>query len=114
MIHSCYFHLPYYPYFVGHFIELYVPFQTHFFVLRASYAFFFSVFYVVFRREGSPVIPSITLEVAIPRSLVPNLCGEDGGCLNQIRKVSLISRTLEENYFHANDCFELRYKNSFM
>ncbi|KAJ1685026.1 hypothetical protein LUZ63_016416 [Rhynchospora breviuscula] len=47
-------------------------------------------------EEASPVIPSITLEVTIPRSLVPNLCGEDGGCLNKIREISEAKITITE------------------
>lgn len=34
------------------------------------------------------IITSTTIEVVVPRSVVPAIYGEDGGCLRQIREVS--------------------------
>ncbi|OAY84246.1 RNA-binding KH domain-containing protein RCF3-like [Ananas comosus] len=35
-----------------------------------------------------PVITNTTVDVVVPRSLVPSLYGEDGGCLRRIREIS--------------------------
>ncbi|KAK9740542.1 hypothetical protein RND81_03G043300 [Saponaria officinalis] len=33
-------------------------------------------------------ITNTTIEVVVPSSLIPSICGEDGGCLRQIRQIS--------------------------
>ncbi|XP_043713044.1 RNA-binding KH domain-containing protein RCF3-like [Telopea speciosissima] len=42
------------------------------------------------------VITSTTVEVVVPRSLVPSIYGEDGGCLKQIRQISGAKITITE------------------
>ncbi|XP_010245604.1 PREDICTED: KH domain-containing protein HEN4-like [Nelumbo nucifera] len=42
------------------------------------------------------VITSTTVEVVVPRSLVPTIYGEDGGCLKQIRQISGAKITITE------------------
>ncbi|KAH9625974.1 hypothetical protein KSS87_022374 [Heliosperma pusillum] len=41
-------------------------------------------------RGGSQqtFITNTTVEVVVPSSLIPSICGEDGGCLRQIRQIS--------------------------
>ncbi|KAL9238037.1 hypothetical protein vseg_012516 [Gypsophila vaccaria] len=34
------------------------------------------------------IITNTTIEVVVPSSLIPSICGEDGGCLRQIRQIS--------------------------
>ncbi|XP_074279194.1 RNA-binding KH domain-containing protein RCF3-like [Silene latifolia] len=42
-----------------------------------------------FRGGGQqPFITNTTVEVVVPSSLIPSICGEDGGCLRQIRQIS--------------------------
>lgn len=51
------------------------------------------------RRFGgsqATVITSTTLEVVVPSSLVPTICGEDGECLKQIRQISDAKVTITE------------------
>ncbi|KAF8404794.1 hypothetical protein HHK36_009683 [Tetracentron sinense] len=55
------------------------------------------------RRIGSfgggsqpAIITSTTVEVVVPRSLVPSIYGEDGGCLKQIRQISGAKVTITE------------------
>ncbi|KAJ0980378.1 hypothetical protein J5N97_008633 [Dioscorea zingiberensis] len=43
-----------------------------------------------------PVITSTTVDVVVPRSLVPMICGEDGGCLKKIREISEAKITITE------------------
>lgn len=42
------------------------------------------------RAGQQPIITSTTVEVVVPRNLVPVIYGVDGECLKQIRQVSLI------------------------
>ncbi|XP_034677188.1 RNA-binding KH domain-containing protein RCF3-like [Vitis riparia] len=42
------------------------------------------------------IITSTTVEVVVPRSLVPSIYGEDGGCLRQIRQISDAKITITE------------------
>ncbi|KAJ4962663.1 hypothetical protein NE237_022602 [Protea cynaroides] len=42
------------------------------------------------------IITSTTVEVVVPRSLVPLIYGEDGGCLKQIRQISGAKITITE------------------
>lgn len=40
--------------------------------------------------SGSQPAPITSVDVFVPRSLVPSIYGEDGGCLKRIREVCLI------------------------
>ncbi|XP_042508732.1 KH domain-containing protein HEN4-like [Macadamia integrifolia] len=42
------------------------------------------------------IITNTTMEVVVPRSLVPSIYGEDGGCLKQIRQISGANITITE------------------
>lgn len=46
------------------------------------------------RISQQPIITSTTVEVVVPRTLVPVIYGEDGECLKQIRQVSFLSVVL--------------------
>ncbi|XP_072994603.1 RNA-binding KH domain-containing protein RCF3-like isoform X1 [Typha latifolia] len=54
------------------------------------------------RRHGFPggsqpaIITNTTVDVVVPRSLVPSLYGEDGGCLRRIREISEAKITITE------------------
>lgn len=39
-------------------------------------------------RGSQPIITSTTVEVVVPRAMVPVICGEDGECLKQILQVN--------------------------
>lgn len=43
--------------------------------------------YPLHRANPPAIITSTTIEVVVPRSVVPAIYGEDGGCLRQIREV---------------------------
>ncbi|XP_058069594.1 RNA-binding KH domain-containing protein RCF3-like isoform X2 [Magnolia sinica] len=49
-----------------------------------------------FGGSQSAVITSTTVEVVVPRSVVPSIYGEDGGCLKQIRQISGAKITINE------------------
>lgn len=48
-------------------------------------------FLICLCRGNQPaIITSTTVEVVVPRSIVPVIYGEDGECLKQIREVRLL------------------------
>lgn len=47
----------------------------------------FPWFVCPYRGNQSAIITSTTVEVVVPRSIVPVIYGEDGECLKQIREV---------------------------
>lgn len=51
------------------------------------------------------IITNTTVEVVVPRSAVPAIYGEDGGCLKQIREVHLVFRNFHNNYTSAGKKF---------
>ncbi|KAF8028413.1 hypothetical protein BT93_E1119 [Corymbia citriodora subsp. variegata] len=55
-------------------------------------------------RGGQPaIITNTTVEVVVPRSLVPIIYGEEGGCLKQIRQISDARITITEPKPGATD-----------
>ncbi|WOL02206.1 KH domain-containing protein HEN4 [Canna indica] len=46
--------------------------------------------------SGSQPVPLTSVDVVVPRSLVPNMYGEDGGCLRRIREISEAKITITE------------------
>jgi len=59
-------------------------------LLKASPFFsilFKCIFLNICRGSHPAIITNTTMEVVVPRSIVPVIYGEDGGCLKQIREV---------------------------
>ncbi|URE08249.1 KH domain [Musa troglodytarum] len=46
--------------------------------------------------SGSQPVPITSVDVVVPRSLVPSIYGEDGGCLRHIREISEAKITITE------------------
>ncbi|THU49898.1 hypothetical protein C4D60_Mb06t14400 [Musa balbisiana] len=46
--------------------------------------------------SGSQQVPITSVDVVVPRSLVPSIYGEDGGCLRHIREISEAKITITE------------------
>ncbi|KAG6527401.1 KH domain-containing protein HEN4-like [Zingiber officinale] len=53
--------------------------------------------------SGNQLIPIASVDVVVPRSLVPNLYGEDGGCLRRIREISEAKITITEPRSEATE-----------
>ncbi|XP_074572838.1 uncharacterized protein LOC141829292 isoform X2 [Curcuma longa] len=53
--------------------------------------------------SGNQSVPIGSVDVVVPRSLVPNLYGEDGGCLRRIREISEAKITITEPRAEATE-----------
>lgn len=57
------------------------------------------------RGSHQAIITNTTVEVVVPRSAVPAIYGEDGGCLKQIREVHLMARNFYNFYTFSGKKF---------
>lgn len=76
-------------------------------------------------RGSLPIITSTTVEVVVPRGLVPVIYGEDGECLKQILQVRPLHLTIDDVNFvvfgwllrtfvliNLNSCLSYSYMDS--
>lgn len=70
-------------------ISLFSSLFIYFLIFKLSSVLFISILRLFLPCRGSqPIITSTTVEVVVPRALVPVICGEDGECLKQILQVN--------------------------
>ena len=59
-------------------------------VLSLVLILFIFILLNICRGSHLAIITNTTVEVVVPRTIVPVIYGEDGGCLKQIREVYLL------------------------